>query len=170
MTTAMATPTTTRFPIGNSGTAFEAKMVNVVWAGRPGPKDPARDQQVTTLYNPISVVAPAEGAPVGVGGIPPLHIARSVPTELGAVGNQAAVFGRAGPQPVTSTIPEVPESSKEPGPPKGIVQNAVPPPVPKAAVTGQPARNVHANVKPEGVMTAEKNTCNLSPVEVVNWF
>jgi hypothetical protein len=36
------------------------------------------------------------------------------------------------------------------------VQNAVPDPL-NRTVTGQPAAKVHANVKPDGVMTAVKN-------------
>jgi hypothetical protein len=43
-----------------------------------------------------------------------------------------------------------------------MVQDAVPAP-PNIAVIGQPCANVHASIKPDGVMTAVKNCSSVSP-------
>jgi len=167
-TAAMVTPTNAKSPNGNSGTASDWEMTKVVWAGRPGPPA-AFIQQVTTWYTPVCVVSPVEGAPMGAGGDPVTQSATNAGAGRKETGNQAALFGRPGPQPTTITPPVVPESSKDPGPPNGTVQNAVPG-TPKRADTGQPAKNVHPYVKPEGVMTTTKNCSILSPLEESNWF
>jgi hypothetical protein len=101
-------------------------------------------------------------------------MAKSTPIVVAVVGLQATLFGtagpRGGPQLMTFTPAVVPEESKNPGPPNGTVQNAVPPPTPKRAVTGQPTKNEHTNVEPVGVTTAVKSVSILSPVLLVNWF
>ena len=165
----MVTPTTATIPNGNSGTDCDGEIRKVVLTGKPGPP-PAFIQQVMTWYTPSSEVEPVEGAPRGVSGLPPRHMDWSTGSKFGATGNHAALLGSNGPQPVTEAPPVVPVGSKNPGPPKGTVQNAVPPGTMKAAITGQPARFVHAYVKPEGIMTAVKNWMILSPVDEVNWF
>jgi len=164
MKTTIAIPTKATIPAGNSGTEVDGTMVNIVWNGRPG--TPGISQQVTTVYVPISRVEPSDPGTVA-GAVPLAHIALRSVTFSGATRVQATVFG---PEHPSTVAPVLPVESKEPGPPKGTVQNAVPPATANNATTGQPKAYVHAYVAPVGVMTTVKNCSIVSPLELVSWF
>ena len=82
---------------------------------------------------------------------------------------QAMALVKGGSQ-VTETVtgPIVPAELKNPRPPNGIVQDAVPAP-PNIAVIGQPCANVHASTEPDGVMTAVKNCSSVSPDDEITF-